>query len=213
LPEGHELFNDGATSLDHIFYEEKSKDKISILKHLMDIGLLDKRNHEEPYPYLIDLKNDSKGTDRNFFRLPLSLLKARFLYSLVEIMQCLWVLIKIHRISKKNKFQGIIDLLKKEKNNRNEYHLPKMRFLKKLENSLNFACLFLSKKTKCLEWSAAYVLMAIKKGWKCNLVVGVQNYPFISHAWVEQGQKVIGDSASLPEHLSKIIYEPFRLQV
>ena len=135
-----DFFNSGARSLEHVFHEKNHK--ISIVKHLIDLGLIEKESHEKPYPYVVDIKNNSKGTDNNFFRLPLDSLNGKSKYPVVEMLQCLRVLIKVHNVSKKMRFQGIIDLLREEKSKRDKYFYPDQKFLKRLERSLNLACLF-----------------------------------------------------------------------
>jgi len=39
--------------------------------------------------------------------------------------------------------------------------------------------------------------------------IGVQNLPFVAHAWVKANDEVIADTPSLPETLSVILLEPF----
>ena len=54
--------------------------------------------------------------------------------------------------------------------------------------------------------------MGLKRKWKCNLEIGVQNLPFAAHAWVKADDKVIADSKNLPETLSVILSEPFLIR-
>ena len=81
-----------------------------------------------------------------------------------------------------------------------------------LATALNQACFYFPIKTKCLEWSAALTFMGLRRKWKCNLEIGVQNLPFAAHAWVKADDKVIADSHNLPETLSVILSEPFLIR-
>ena len=69
--------------------------------------------------------------------------------------------------------------------------------------------LFFPIKVKCLEWSVVFAILAFEKNWRCNLEVGVQNMPFMAHAWVNANGKVIADDIEIPERLSIILSEPF----
>jgi len=75
--------------------------------------------------------------------------------------------------------------------------------------ALNKACFFFPKGVKCLEWSVALVLMGLRRKWRCNIEIGVQNIPFSAHAWVKVGDQIIADSSDLPEKLLIILSEPF----
>jgi hypothetical protein len=74
----------------------------------------------------------------------------------------------------------------------------------KIIGSLNGACIFYPKKTKCLEWSVALVALGFEYGFDLRLLIGVQNRPFYAHAWVQLGDKVIGDDQGLPGQLAVI---------
>jgi hypothetical protein len=73
-----------------------------------------------------------------------------------------------------------------------------------LVKSLNGACLLYRKKTKCLEWSAALVVLGFEYGFDFTLVIGVQNRPFYAHAWVELDGEIVGDDPRLPDQLAII---------
>jgi hypothetical protein len=53
-------------------------------------------------------------------------------------------------------------------------------------------------------------MTASKNRCPVNLVIGVQNYPFMAHAWVESNGKIIGDDSRLRENLAIILEEPYR---
>ena len=119
-------------------------------------------------------------------------------------------LLRVNFYIKIRGFYPTIQLIKRDCKNPSNYIIPHDKELKDLANILNKACLFYPTRTKCLEWAITFVLLALKRKWKCNLEIGVQNYPFLAHAWVECGGKVIMDSQDLREELAIILNEPFR---
>jgi hypothetical protein len=111
------------------------------------------------------------------------------------------------------KFRGLyptIQLIKKSRKNKIQYLIPTEEELHDLARIVNTACFLHPSRIKCLEWAMTFVLLALKQGWKCNLEIGVQNYPFFAHAWVECDGKVVMDSQYLREDLAIILNEPFR---
>lgn len=62
------------------------------------------------------------------------------------------------------------------------------------------------KRTKCLEWACALILLGINHGLSLNLVIGVQNRPFFAHAWVEHLGSIVGDNPRRRQQLA-VIYE------
>lgn len=74
--------------------------------------------------------------------------------------------------------------------------------------SLNKACFYFPVRVKCLEWSLALYSLARRHGVNCQFVVGLQNYPFKSHAWIEHENRIIADAPDLNKALAIIIREP-----
>lgn len=205
------LFNSEALPIENLI-KDKDLPKLAVLKNMINLGLIKKHAENKPYPVKIDIKIDSKGCDKAFFKLPTDTFCITKKYNSVALLKCMWILFKIHRISDKKHFEGIIKFLQNEKSKRQQYVIPSSEELAELSAHLNHASLFYFKKTKCLEWSAAFVALALTKGWKCNVVVGVANFPFLSHAWVECENSVIADTETLSENLAKILSEPFGLK-
>lgn len=81
--------------------------------------------------------------------------------------------------------------------------------IENLQTCLNKACKLFPLKTKCLEWAITLTLIGLKRKWPLNLIIGVQNYPFGSHAWVEVQGKIIGDDPTLRKNLAVVLEEPF----
>lgn len=182
-----------------------SPQEYSFVQKLVDAHIL--QTAEAPFPYSIDKKLDSPGVANVDWRLPLEDVSIGFNF---QILHALFVLIKIHCLIKFKGFCSTICLIKKARKENLSYKIPNDEELTHLANVLNQACLFYPTRTKCLEWAMTYVLLALKRGWKCNLEIGVQNYPFFAHAWVECNGRVVMDDQNLRKGLSIILNEPFR---
>lgn len=162
--------------------------------------------YPECYPYLIDQKPNSIGMPNIDWRLTLRLIHTDKTFSNVVI--ALYYLTYIHFLVKFKGFKALITIIKKHKPIK--YILPSAREIENLQNCLNKACKIFPIKTKCLEWAATLCLMFLKRDWYSNIVIGVQNYPFMAHAWVEVDNTIIGDDPKLRDGLSIILKEPFR---
>lgn len=164
------------------------------------------RSTDDMYPYYIDLKSDAKGIPNIDWILPSYKQKSMNRH----VAQALKVLIFVRSYIKCAGFNGTLKFLKKSRKPEYHYIIPPAEELITLAHVINKACHIYPSRTKCLEWALTYVLCALKKGWKCNLEIGVQNYPFAAHAWVECGERVVMDSQYLREGLAIILCEPFR---
>lgn len=175
------------------------------LQTLINDKIIQCQNTE--YPFYTDCKADSVGVSNIDWRLPLNEQETTFGFPVII---ALLRLIQVNFCIKLLGFHKAIQLLKKTRKKNIEYIVPKDTELKQLTSIVNKACLIYPSRTKCLEWVMTYVLLALHKRWKCNLEIGVQNYPFMAHAWVECNGKVIMDSQNLREGLGIILNEPFR---
>lgn len=184
--------------------EYSSKDLAYIQKLLNDKIVARK---EFPYPFQIDQKPSSEGVANVDWRLPLENKKVKLN---IQVIGALVTLVKVNLYIKFKGLYPTIQLIKKSRDNQIKYTIPIDKELRDLANVVNKACLIYPSRTKCLEWAITFVLMALKRKWKCNLEIGVQNYPFFAHAWVECNEKVIMDSQDLREGLAIILNEPFR---
>jgi len=128
---------------------------------------------------------------------------------ITHIFEAYITLIKVYLIINMTGFYGLIKSIKKRaKANMiadNEKYRP-------LITSINKASFYFPVRVKCLEWSATLAFMALKRSWRCNLEIGVQNAPFAAHAWVKANDQVIADSQDLPKVLSVILSEPFQIK-
>jgi hypothetical protein len=175
------------------------------IQRLIDDNIL--KTKDFFYPFYIDKKADSSGIANVDWRLPLGNTKIRLNF---HVLKALLTLIRVNFYMKFKGFYEVIRLIKKRRQGGSDYGIPSDAELRGLADIVNKACLLYPTRTKCLEWAITYVLLALSRGWRCNLEIGVQNYPFMAHAWVECDEKVIMDSQDLRKGLAIILNEPFR---
>ena len=178
---------------------------LEYIQQLIDDRIIEGKT--TPYPFHIDRKSDSDGVSNVDWRLPLENKKVSLN---LQVLGALMTLIKVNLYIKFRGFYPTIQLIKKSRKSQTSYIIPKDEELRDLANVVNKACLIYPTRTKCLEWAMTFVLMALKRKWKCNLEIGVQNYPFFAHAWVECCGKPVMDSQDLREGMAIILNEPFR---
>ncbi len=181
-----------------------SQDLIYIQK-LVDDSIIEKK--EVPYPFQIDRKFDSDGVSNVDWRLPLENEKIPLSF---QVLKALKTLLHVNFYIKFRGLYSTIQLIKKSRKAQLDYIVPQDEELIDLAKIVNKACLIYPTRTKCLEWAMAFVLLALKRKWRCNIEIGVQNYPFLAHAWVECNGKVVMDSEDLRAGLAIILNEPFR---
>lgn len=66
-------------------------------------------------------------------------------------------------------------------------------------HAIDLACVFYFKRVLCLHRSAATTVLLRRYGWNAQMVIGVQAFPFQSHAWVEIGDRVVNDKPYITE--------------
>lgn len=182
-----------------------SSQEIYSIQKLIDDKIIKKT--DTLYPFYIYRKSDSKGVSNVNWSLPLNNKNVPFN---IQVLKALGTLIKVNFYINIRGFYSTINLIKTYKEQKIIYIVPEDEELNNLANIVNKACLIYPTRTKCLEWAITFVLLALKRKWKCNLEIGVQNYPFLAHAWVECNDKVVMDSPDLREDLAIILNEPFR---
>jgi hypothetical protein len=148
--------------------------------------------------------NRSSGVENLDWRLDEESLKIKVPLRLM--IESLYSLLKVHFIVKR-KPHFLVKLLR-DISLSNDFYIPDENEVNLLTSALNKATLIYPFKTKCYEWAIAYELMALKRKWKCNINLGVQNFPFRSHAWISCNGKPVADNLMLDE-LSIILSEPF----
>ena len=186
LSESREIYNQAALSIHNSLY--------NIIE-----------TKQTPYPFYIDRNLNSNGVENLDWNLPTSEISFS-----MDVAKALKTLLKVKVYMKFMGLYATIQLIKNSKSTKVEYKIPSLEDLTKLSNIVSQAYFISPVKIRCLEWCTTFVLMALKRKWKCNIEVGVQNHPFISHAWVECGDTVVMDDKNLRKKLAIILNEPFK---
>lgn len=63
---------------------------------------------------------------------------------------------------------------------------------------VELACVFYFREVRCLQRSATITILLRNAGFAAEMVIGVQQCPFRSHAWVEVAGRVVGDKPYTP---------------
>jgi hypothetical protein len=122
-----------------------------------------------------------------------------------QIIKAFFTLAKVHRIMNKKGIAGVIDLISRGKKSSKDLS---EQAIKELSIAVDGATFFYPKKTFCLAWAMTFLVLVQKKGYKCDLVIGVQTNPFYAHAWAQAGNLVINDDPSIAQVLSIILKVP-----
>jgi hypothetical protein len=70
--------------------------------------------------------------------------------------------------------------------------------------AVDVACVFYFKEVRCLQRSAATACLLRQNGIHAELVIGVQQWPFRAHAWVEVAGRVMNDKPYVRESFAVI---------
>ena len=128
--------------------------------------------------------------------------------SVLTTAQALFMLAKVHRSMKRKGMQEIFDWIHDYSHNKN-LREPSQEEIQKLSAAVDAASLLYPKKTVCFPWAVTYVLLALKKQWNVQLVLGIQTSPFYAHAWTQTPSgKVINDDPVVAQVLSVIFKQP-----
>lgn len=129
--------------------------------------------------------------------------------SFSDVMYSYFTLIQVYRRMKKKKMAGLFELIKE--NALSTYSKPyNQEDIDKLTAAVDAATLLYPQKTYCLVWATTFTLMALKKGWPCQLVIGIQTAPFYAHAWASIKERVIGDDPQVAHVLAALCKQPER---
>lgn len=176
------------------------------IEALREMGIIESHNYVPSASLTLEKKFFSAGVENIDWRMAYGDLYIKV--PKILLLEAYYFRIKVEALLKLRGFAKLIGAIQKAGNRRSlkvinaqEYHM--------LTTALNRACFYYPVKTKCLEWAATLALLALKRGWQCNFVIGVQNMPFMAHAWVEANGMVVADTQNLPADLSVILAEPF----
>lgn len=115
-------------------------------------------------------------------------------------------LAKVHRSLKHQGIKGVLDMI--DALPKTNLTIPTQTQIQELANLVDAASVFYPKKTYCLAWASTFVILARKKKWDSQLVIGVQAHPFYAHAWAQIDGKVIHDDPIIAQVLSLILQTP-----
>lgn len=131
--------------------------------------------------------------------------------SIKNIAEAFLQLAKVHRSLKAHGMQQVVESVKRSEkkfSQTSELFIPQEEEIRTLACAIDAASILYPKKTLCLAWATTYTLLALKKRWKCNLMIGVQTTPFYAHAWADLDGKVVHDHPVVAQSLSIILKEP-----
>ena len=188
--------------------ENDSSDFADFVNTLLSNKVIKENFLSNPYHYQIDENHSIVGVPNIDWKLPLNYRPASYVKK--STLKSLLTLSYVHAIMRFHGFYSAIQLLKSTHQKSLLYKVPSQESIQALIQSVNSACMLFPIRTKCLEWALTVALLALKQNWKFNLVTGVQNYPFLAHAWVECNNQVIGDMQELRTDMARILVEPFR---
>ncbi|GMU19519.1 MAG: hypothetical protein AMXMBFR12_07110 [Candidatus Babeliales bacterium] len=123
-----------------------------------------------------------------------------------QVLKTFAQLAKVHRLLKRQGIKGVLNAIQETPNE--NLIIPSALQIQDLANLVDAASLFYPKKTFCLAWAATFVILARKKNWDSQLVIGVQAHPFYAHAWAQIDGKVIHDDPVIAQVLSLILHSP-----
>lgn len=106
--------------------------------------------------------------------------------------RALVLLIRMRILSEVKKFPGIYQYIKKR---RTAISGASAYNIRQLSDAMHVASVWLPFRSHCLVYSAATVCFLRKNGISAQLVLGIRQRPFESHAWVEHDGIIITDPA------------------
>ncbi|HJK86900.1 MAG TPA: lasso peptide biosynthesis B2 protein [Candidatus Megaira endosymbiont of Nemacystus decipiens] len=182
-------------------------DQISeLLELFLKNGYLVKTN--SPPSDLIDLSPNNKTGAKNIdWKIHFDDLEYRC--SAVDFVLAYLELIKVCFVSYFCTFKRLVNITNLDSCEKPVCCAPDKQSENELANALNIACLYFPFRIKCLEWAVTYVRLSHKRMWRCSLQIGVQNMPFMAHAWAKTANGVVLDDQKLTESLAIIVNEPF----
>ena len=124
------------------------------------------------------------------------------------IIKAFFMIIRVWYAIKRNGIKGIVHTIEKMHARTVPRVVPTQQERQELADAIDAAAALFPKKIYCLAWAATYVIMALKHGWQCSFVIGVQGMPFYAHAWAEVQDEVINDAPHVREYLSVMLMIP-----
>lgn len=135
-------------------------------------------------------------------------------YRITDYYLSLWHLILVKLLLIFGGLQGLLKKIEKanrkvnfrDPNSTNPPNIPPFstKSIESIASAVYDAGLILPFRSKCLESSAALKLILLGMGVNSHLVIGIQRYDFLAHAWVTVNGRVVGDRLDLEDRMSVI---------
>lgn len=213
--QNNKFFISTSDKVDGIAYQFNSEELNEYINNFLRLGLISRNSYRTPKTSFLHKDKSFSGISDVNWKLKLNNNTATKIPKKL-VLEAFCTLFKVSILVKLGGFFSLIKYLRsylKKSDDKQENLLEvknSYQTLEKCARALEKALFYFPIKTKCLEWSAALVLMGLERKIKCNLVVGVQNTPFFAHAWVEINNKVIADSSQLSKELAILLIEPYK---
>ena len=111
--------------------------------------------------------------------------------------QAYWELLRLEYFVLRKNFGGIH---KRVRTARLQNRCPDVAITEdQLCHAIDVAAALYFKNVLCLQRSAAAARLLKKHGFRAEMVVGVQQLPFLAHAWVEVAGRVVNDKPYMTE--------------
>jgi len=184
-----------------IFSNKISKNNSTTLNYLINNGIVTIFIHEQR---LNHYRSEDLGVDNYEWRLNKNYQKQKI--NALQYISALFMLIKVKMCLS---FFGLGFMLKSLAQRKSRNKIPSARTKINDSAAINYALRkvapFMPFKTECLEHSLALFQLLISREQTTTFNIGVQNYSFLAHAWVEIDDVIIGDNLELKQKLA-IIY-------
>lgn len=109
------------------------------------------------------------------------------------------------KLSGAGKLLTLTNILRDKYNSIDENEKFSREKLISIGSNVNLAIKLSRSQVHCLEFAYCVTRIAYENNIKCRFCIGVQTYPFISHAWVAYEGEVILDNPDLEKDLVKIL--------
>jgi hypothetical protein len=107
-----------------------------------------------------------------------------------------WKLIRFDLYLARGDFAGLYDKVRNHPIGKDV--LPSNE-IERICSAVDMACIWYWKEVLCLQRSAATACLLKQFGAPAQMVIGAQQIPFRSHAWVEVDSRVVNDKPYTPE--------------
>lgn len=106
------------------------------------------------------------------------------------VLRAYWKLIQLDRSLRKADFANLRDRVRSYPRAQGA---PDPDALERVCRAIDTACIWYWKEVRCLQRSAATVCLLKNAGVPAQMIIGVQQMPFLAHAWVEVNGRVVND--------------------